>query len=153
MRKHHLPLALLALPVLLALFGYRGSASPAQASLPPPPLAVSSRFALSPPVPVDTRYRRSVEVEVAARIHLSRKTITSRLRATPGSTLMNLAKPLGLAEDQLGRIVLSSLNHAADTAVQSGRWTSRQAREEKRFWRSQSAASLIAEVSAWYVQG
>jgi hypothetical protein len=66
---------------------------------------------------------------------------------------MNLAKPLGLAEDQLGRIVLSSLNHAADAAVQSGRWTSRQGREEKRFWRSQSAASLITEVSAWYVRG
>jgi hypothetical protein len=99
------------------------------------------------------RYRRAVEIEVAARIHLTRKTITSRLRATPGSTLMNLAKPLGLAEDQLGRIVLSSLNHAAASGIQSGGWTVRQAREEKRFWKTQPAGSVITEVSAWYVQG
>jgi hypothetical protein len=65
---------------------------------------------------------------------------------------MNLAKPTGMAEDQLALAIRDDLNRAADEAVQSGTWTPRQARDEKRFWASQSDGSLITEISAWYVQ-
>jgi hypothetical protein len=93
-----------------------------------------------------------VEVAVASRLHLTRAAVASQLRAAPGSTLMNLAKPLGIAEDQLAAAIRRELNRTAGTAVQSGTWTSRQAGDEKRFWASQPAGSLITEISAWYIQ-
>ena len=72
------------------------------------------------------------------------------LRATPGSTLMNLAKPLGLAQDDLGLIIIASLDRAADSEARSGRWTTAQAGAEERYWTAQSPGSLITEVSAWF---
>lgn len=151
--RRRLGVALLVLPALLPLAGcgHRATTSGAAALAPPPPPIASLRT-VSPPVPLTARYRRQVEVAVATRLHLTRAAIRSQLRAAPGSTLMPLAKPAGLAEDQLAQTILRELNHATDAAVQSGTWTSRQARAEKRFWASQPAGNLITEISAWYIQ-
>jgi hypothetical protein len=131
-----------------ALAGCASSRAPEAAQ--PPPQPVSSTPALTPPIAADAPYRGRVEAGVAGRLHLTPATIAARLRATPGSTLMNLAKPLGLAQDELGPIIIASLDHAADSEARSGRWTAAQADEEKRYWTSRSPGSLITEVSAWF---
>jgi len=131
-----------------ALAGCASSRAPDAAQ--PPPQPVSSTPALTPPIAADARYRGRVEAGVADHLHLTPATIAARLRATPGSTLMNLAKPLGLAQDELGPIIIASLDHAADSEAHSGRWTAAQAGAEKRYWTSRSPGSLITEVSAWF---
>lgn len=106
---------------------------------------------LRPPLAPDRLYRQAVEAGVARRLHTPLTEIESQLRSAPGSTLMDLAKPLGFAQDQLGAVVLASLDDAADAAVRSGRWTPAGAREERRYWTAQPAPSLIAEISRWLV--
>ncbi|GAC1426241.1 MAG: hypothetical protein NVSMB62_23680 [Acidobacteriaceae bacterium] len=151
-RRRYSP-ALLGLPVLLWMAGCEQHAATSHTgTLAPPPPPISSLRSVSAPPPVDAGYRRQVEAAVATQLHLTRAAVTSQLRAAPGSTLMNLAKPLGIAEDQLALAIRDDLNHAADAAVQSGTWTSRQAEAEKRFWASQPPGSLITEISAWYLQ-
>ena len=108
---------------------------------------------LRPPLATDSAYRKTTEARIAQRLHTPVRDLVSQLRSTPGSTLMNLAKPLGLSQDQLGAIVLASINNAADAAVRSGRWTSTAARKEKRYWTVQPAPSLIAEVTRWLLAG
>jgi hypothetical protein len=141
--------AALALACLTAALAGCAS-SHAQDAAQPPPQPVSSSPALTPPIAADARYRGRVEAGVADRLHLTPAAIEIQLRATPGSTLMNLAKPLGLAQDELGPIIIASLDHAADSQARSGRWTAAQADEEKRYWTSRSPGSLITEVSAWF---
>jgi hypothetical protein len=152
--RHTRPLtvALLVLLAVSLLAGCGRSGFTAGARPPAPPPLVSSRPALVPPVTADTHYRHIVEARIAARLRLSTRAIRAQFRADPGSTLMNLAKPLGLAEDQLAATVTAALNHAADAAVQSGTWTARQARDEKRFWKAQPVDSLITEISEWYLR-
>jgi hypothetical protein len=142
--------AALALACVTAALAGCASSRPQDAAQPPPPQPVSSADALTPPIAADASYRGRVEADVAARLHLAPATITARLRATPGSTLMTLAKPLGLAEDGLGPIIIASLDHAAGAEAHSGRWTPAQAGAEKRYWTAQSPGSLITEVSAWF---
>ena len=140
-----------AVALALATGALAGCASSrAQDAVHLPPQPVSSTPALTPPIAADARYRGRVEAGVAARLHLAPATIAARLRATPGSTLMNLAKPLGLAQDELGPIIIASLDHAEDSEAHSGRWTAAQADAEKRYWTSRSPGSLITEVSAWF---
>jgi hypothetical protein len=147
-----LAVAVLIVPALAVLAGCGHSdSSPAPRAPAPPPL-VSSRPVLAPPVTPGTRYRHLVEDEIAARLHLTLAAAAAQLRAAPGSTLMNLAKPNGLAEDQLASIILSTLNHADTQAVQSGAWTAIQAQDEKQFWASQPIDSLITGISEWYLQ-
>ena len=131
-----------------ALAGCASSRAPEAAQ--PPPQPVSFTPALTPPIAADARYRGRVETGVADHLHLTPATIAARLRATPGSTLMNLAKPLGLAQDELGPIIIASLDHAADSEAHSGRWTAAEAGAERRYWTSRSPGNLITEVSAWF---
>ncbi len=140
----------LALACVTAALAGCGSGRAQDAAQPPPPQPVSSTPALTPPIAADARYRDRVEADVAARLHLAPATIAAQLRATPGSTLMNLAKPLGLAEDDLGPIIIASLDRAADAEARSGRWTAAQAVAERRYWTAQSPGKLITEVSAWF---
>jgi hypothetical protein len=142
--------AALALACVTAALAGCASSRAQDAVQPPPPQPVSSTPALTPPIAADARYRDRVDAGVAARLHLAPATIAARLRATPGSTLMNLAKPLGLAQDGLGPIIVASLDDAAGAEVRSGRWTAAEAGAEKRYWTAQPPGSLITEVSAWF---
>jgi len=140
----HARLCMLLCAVLIAVVAGCGGTNRPSAARPPAP---TSATRLRPPIPAGAAYRRSVEVGIAARLHTT--DANSQLRAAPGSTLEILAKPLGLAEDQLGTVTRASLDRAADAAVRSRRWTPAEARKEKRYWSTQSAPSLIAEVSTW----
>jgi hypothetical protein len=132
-----------------------GAGTPSTASR--PPQRPASPPQLHPPLGTGRAYRRAVEVAIARALHTPLGELQSKLRsqvvAAPGSDLMGLAKPLGFAQDQLGRIVLASLDQAADAAVRSGRWTPNGARKEKRYWKAQPAPRLIAEVSRWLGHG
>jgi hypothetical protein len=141
-----------ALALALATGALAGCASSRaqDAAQPLPPQPVSSTPALTPPTAADARYRGRVEADVADRLHLTPATIAAQLRATTGATLMNLAKPLGLTEDDLGPIIIASLDHAADSEARYGRWTAAQAGAERRYWTAQSPGKLITEVSAWF---
>jgi hypothetical protein len=123
----------------------------ATTSAPPAPSASSAR--LSPPIAVSSDYRTAVERQVAVRLHLSPERVRSQLRADPNATVMTLAKPAGLAQDQLASIVLTALRDSGDAAVGSGSWSAQQAEEENGYWASQSQGRLIAEVSVWFRQG
>jgi len=142
----HARLCMLLCAVLIAVVAGCGGTNRPSAARPPAP---TSATRLRPPIPAGAAYRRSVEVGIAARLHTTDANLRSQLRAAPGSTLEILAKPLGLAEDQLGTVTRASLDRAADAAVRSRRWTPAEARKEKRYWSTQSAPSLIAEVSTW----
>ena len=123
---------------------------------PPPPGAASgasSPAPLSPPVAVDTAYKNAVETHIAGSLHSAVPQLRSELRASHGADLEYLAKPLGLAEDQLARIVLAGLDDALAAASRSGRWTARQVQAEKMYWASQPYAALITGVSSWFVNG
>jgi hypothetical protein len=112
-----------------------------------------SSVSLHPPISTGLTYRADAAAAIASRLHISEANLRSQLRAAPGSTLMNLAKPLGLDQDQLGAVALASLAHAADRAVRSGKWPEAAARKEKDYWKAQPAPSLIAEVSRWLLSG
>jgi hypothetical protein len=131
-----------------------GASARSTADLSPRPASPSP---LHPPLAISGSYRRAVETAITQSLHTPlgelQSQLRSQIRAAPGSDLMSLAKPLGFAQDQLGAIVLAGLDHAADAAVRSGRWTPAGARKEKRYWTAQPTPSLIAEVSRWIVLG
>lgn len=150
--------ALAGASVLAVLAGCASGGAPA----PHPPASSSSSSGppgaaspepLSPPVAVDAAYKNAVEARVASSLHLTATRVRAELRANPGSGLENLAKPLGLAEDQLARIILSGLDDAAGAASRSGQWTAGQAQAEKMYWANQSYATLDTGVSSWFVNG
>ena len=118
------------------------ASSPPGSSVPGPP---------SPPVAADSAYKNAVEAHIAGSLHSTVAQLRSELRANPGAGLESLAKPLGLAEDQLAEIVLAGLDDAASAASRSGRWTADQAQAEKMYWANQSDASLVTGVSSWFV--
>lgn len=162
-QPHHrarlLPAAavLAAASVLHGLTGCAG-ATPAQqpaasGSSSPGAPGAASPGPLAPPVAVDAGYKSAVETSVADSLHLTAAQVRAALRAAPGSGLENLAKPRGLAEDQLARYILSGLDGAASAAGHSGRWTARQVQAEKMYWASQSSAALDTGVSSWFVNG
>lgn len=154
MSPHRTLCALLVASTAGALTACGTSRPPTVAQTPAP---VASAPRLHPPRTANLAYRRAVETDIARRLHTPLADLESQLRsqvrAAPGSTLMTLAKPLGFAQDQLGTIVLASLDDAADAAVRSGRWTPTGARKEKRYWTAQPAPSLITEVTRWFVNG
>jgi hypothetical protein len=117
----------------------------------PPPTGVPSSQPLAPPEPVDAAYRADVERIVATRLHLTVPDITHQLRAQPNSTLMNLAKPLGLAQDQLSATIASAFATADNDATLTRHLTTAQADQLTRYWSSQPDASRITEVSYWYL--
>jgi len=130
-----------------------GSASGASSGSPSGPGSASSPGPLFPPVAVDAAYKDAVETRVAGSLHLTAAQVRAEIRANPGPGLENLAKPLGVAEDQLASIVLSALDNADSAASRSGTWTARQAKAEKMYWASQSYADLVTGVSAWFANG
>jgi hypothetical protein len=105
------------------------------------------------PIPEEKHYRTAVEQQVATYLHLDIPQLRTQLRSDPEATLMVLAKPLGLAQDQLAAVVLSALNDATDAAVGSGTWTAQQATREKKFWKIQTWPALITEISRWLREG
>ena len=136
---------LIALAVAVTACGRGQSTTPGGVA---PPAA--TRAPLSPPAPVSLEDRTAVEQQVASRLHLDPAQVRAQLHADPNATLMTLAKPLGLAQDQLGAIILAALNDRADTALRSGTWTAQQANQEKQFWTAQPLPDLIAEISRWF---
>lgn len=117
----------------------------------PQPSAVDSS-PLAPPMPLDADYRKAVEDGVAAALHSTPSQLSARLRADPRLTLMNLAKPAGIAQDQLAAAILSALKDAADAEVRWGRWTAEQSNRETQYWNTQTQPGLISEVSRWLRQ-
>jgi hypothetical protein len=151
--RTRLVFAAAALAGASVLPGIAGCASGAAPADQPPTSSASSSGPLSPPVAVGATYKNAVEARIAGSLHLTAAQVRAELRANPGWGLENLAKPLGLAEDQLARIVLSGLDDAASAASRSGRWTTSQAQGEKMYWASQSDAALDTGVSSWFVNG
>ena len=117
----------------------------------PPPRGIPNAEPLAPPAEVDSAYKTAVESIIAERLHLTIATITQQLRAQPDATLMNLAKPAGLAQDQLSTLIVSAFNTADDNTVRAGHLTQPQADQLTRYWTSQTDASLITEASYWYL--
>jgi hypothetical protein len=118
----------------------------------PPPSGMPSAEPLHPPEPVSTTYRSDTERTIAGRLHTTPDAIARQLHAQPGSTLLNLAKPLGFAQDQLGAVVLAGLDDATGTALRDAALTTDQAARETQFWHAQLASSLITETSYWFLQ-
>lgn len=139
-----------AAATVLALTGCGRDHSPAPNTLPAP---VASAAPLAPPLAPGPAYRAVVQERVGRRLNLSPQQARASLAADPDATLMTLSKPLGTAQDALAATIVSALNEAADSAVRSGRWTPRQAAEEKRFWAAQPQPALISEVSRWFREG
>ena len=138
----------LVVAVLIAGCGTDNSGS---TPLPPPPnvsVALSS-----PPLAVDATYRSAVEQAVATGIGLTVDQIRTNLGADPNLTLMNLAKPRGLTQDQLAGKARAALSTATDQAVRSGTWTASQAAQMTGFWRTESDPDLIVQVSRWFRAG
>jgi hypothetical protein len=88
---------------------------------------------------------------IASRLHTSVAAIDQQLRSQPNSTLLNLAKPAGLAQDQLAAVITSALNNATTDAEQTGHLTVAQAVQLTHYWNSQSTPRLITEASYWYL--
>lgn len=141
-----LPLILFA-SLTAAIVAACGTTGQAGRSLPPAPSASSP--ALHPPIAVSASFQHDVEASIAGHLHSTLASLHTQLAATPDSTLMNLAKPLGLAEDQLATIVRSSMDGATDASVRTGRWSHAQGAREKRYWATCGDPALIAEVSHW----
>jgi hypothetical protein len=139
--------ALAALAAALALTLGSARAHPAGSPLPPPPNP--NARALHPPVAADAAYRRLAVAAVASRLHSTIGQLRAQLAVAPGLTLMNLGKPLGLAEDQLATVVRAGLDSAADANVRAGRWSRATAAKEKSYWNVQPDPDLISEISSW----
>ena len=134
------------LPALAACGMGRPSSQAGVAQQPPPNAFGPS---LSAPIAPDASYRTAAARQIAGALRLDQSELRTRLQADSSATLMTLAKPLGLAQDQLAEIVLAALNDAGDLYVRSGNWSQKQAEAEKAFWAAQTQGDLVAEVSRW----
>ena len=156
--SNHLPklslrraIAVITMMALAALAGCAHQRTSEPLREQPPPAGAPTSQPLTPPQPIDAAYKADVERVVAARLHLTVAQITQQLRAQPNSTLMNLAKPLGLAQDQLSTIIVSAFTTADNDTANARHRTAAQADQLTRYWSSQSDASLISEASYWYL--
>jgi hypothetical protein len=147
--------AIAALAVVSALAVLSGCTSappvrqPASAVSAPP--GSSGPRPLSPPVAVDSAYKNAAEADIARSLRSTVAGLRSQLRANPAAGLESLAKPLGLGEDQLTKLILASLDNAASAASRLGSWSTDQAQAEKMYWADQSDATLVTGVSSWFV--
>jgi hypothetical protein len=105
---------------------------------------------LSPPVAAQADDRSAVCAQVAAGLHADPAQVTAALRADSNASLMTLAKPRGLAQDQLAELILAALRDRADARLRSRAWTAQQAEQDKQFWSAQPQPDLISEVSRWF---
>jgi hypothetical protein len=143
--------ALIGLIALATLAGCAQHRTPQPLNLPPDPSGVPSTEPLQPPVPLDATYHADVENVVASRLHTSVAAIDQQLRAQSNSTLLIVAKPAGLAQDQLAASIISALEIATSDAQQTGRLSVAQAAQLTHYWNSQSTPNLITETSYWYL--
>lgn len=97
-------------------------------------------------------YDETVEDQVAKGLHLTVAQVTAQLQAEPTLDLRGVAKPQGLAQDQLYRLVLGALQTTDDRMVSSGIWTKHQADEEMQFWTQLDQVSLLNGVARWFLQ-
>jgi len=104
---------------------------------------------LAPPISPDAAYRARVVGQIADALQQDSGQLAAALRADAQSTLMSLAKPLGVAQDRLAQIALTALDEAADAYGQAGTWSAQQVTAEKAYWGSRSQGPLISEVSRW----
>jgi hypothetical protein len=146
-----IPVALIGLIALATLAGCAQHGTTHPLNLPPPPSGVPSTEPLVPPVPLDATYHRDFENVVASRLHTSVAAIDQQLRTQPNSTLLILAKPAGLAQDQLATLITFALNNVTSDAVQTGHLTVPQAAQLTHYRNSQSTPNLITEASYWYL--
>ncbi len=107
---------------------------------------------LTPPVPLTAMYDESVKEQVAQGLHLSVAQATAQLQAEPTPDLRAVAKPQGLAQDQLYTLVLNALQMADDHMVSTDLWTQQQANDEMQYWKRQNQLSLINGVASWFLQ-
>jgi hypothetical protein len=143
--------ALIGLIALATLAGCAHHRTPQPLNMPPSPSGVPSTEPLVPPVPLDASYHRDFENVVASRLHTSVAAIDQQLREHPDSTLQILAKPAGLAQDQLAALITFALKNVTNNAAQKGRLTVAQAAQLSQYWNSQSTGNLITEASYWYL--
>jgi hypothetical protein len=144
-------LAATALLVLTAVLVLSACGSP-RASTPtgqqrPPSVSAP---ALHPPLAIDASYRAAVTQALATSLKLGDAQIRTELGADPNATLMGLAKPLGLAQDQLATTIRSALTAATAQKVHSSTWTPTQAAQLTSFWTAQTDPSVITQVSQWF---
>ena len=145
-------IALIALLAVAALVGCTDQSRTAPPlSQQPPPSGMPNSEPLRPPLPVDAAYQSSVEDTVAARLHSTTAAVARQLRAQRNSTLMNLAKPLGFAQDQLSAAIATGFKKATADAARRHRLTQMQASQLAQFWNAQQDAGLITEASYWFL--
>ena len=134
-------------PLAFVLVGCSGSPPHAGVNQQPPPTVSALRAA---PLTLDPDYQGAVMHDVATSLNRSTTQIRAQLAVQPGSTLMNVAKPLGVAEDALARNLRSALSSATATRVRSGAWTPSQATQLTSFWTAQPDPDLITRISQWF---
>lgn len=142
--------ALLGGSILLAACGSRVATAP-PTTMPPPPQSLTNSQPFDPPFSISTSFKIDVATRVVTRMHLSLSDVRRELRAVRGSTIMNLAKPLDVTEDQLAGRCFQSLEMATNDLRSSGRLSATQAETENQYWKSVSWGSLISEISYWIV--
>ena len=143
-------LGLVIVTVVAGVGACSGSRGPDATDQQAPPSA--SGAPLTPPIEPPSIYRTAVTTSVVNAFHARPDEMRSELQREPGATLMNLAKPLGIGQDQLTTILLTALKDAGDARVAAHAWTTQQAALEQQFWAAQSEGGLIAEISRWIGQ-
>jgi hypothetical protein len=114
----------------------------------PPPAVTAAP--LSPPITLTNGYRSDALSRIASALHETSEQIRSYLRAQPSATLMTLAKPAGLSQDQLAAAIRAALTAAGQSQIRSGTWTPSQAAQLATFWSAQPDPAVITQVSQWF---
>lgn len=136
--------------VVIAARASTSGGAPSSTGSSPSTTAISSP--LTPPVPLTATYDEAVKEQVAQGLHLTVAQVRTQLQANPTGDLMQVAKPQGLAQDQVYRLLMNALQIAGDHMVSSGAWTQQQADKETQYWRSQNVQSIIDGVTGWFRQ-
>jgi hypothetical protein len=139
------PVAVLAIAALTL-----GACTSTPPAAPPPPPATAP--AATPPITLPADYRTTARSAIATRLHTTIDALRTDL-AAPSMTLMTIAKPLGLAEDQLAGALRSALTDTGQTEVRSGTWTPSQAAQVNAYWAAETDPVLITQISQWYRAG
>jgi hypothetical protein len=137
------PTAVLAIAALA--LGACTSPSPTD----PRPAPPATAPAASPPITLPADYRTTALSAIASRLHTSTEALRTDL-AAPSAILMTLAKPLGLAEDQLAATLRSALTDTGQTEVRSGTWTQSQAAQVNAYWSAEPDPVMITQITQWY---
>jgi hypothetical protein len=105
---------------------------------------------LSPPFTLSDAYRSEALSRIATALHKTDDQIRDDLQRQPTATLMTLAKPQGLAQDQLAASIRAALTAAGESQVRSGTWPPSQAAQLRAFWSAQPDPAIITQVSQWF---